>query len=346
MPAEPAADAATGKEDAGRVRLAVVEARELALRALRGGGFDAEDASALAEHMVDAALCGYEYSGLPKILNVVEFRRRRPPPRPLRLRRETPMSALFDGGGRNGMYTVKRATDEAILRARATGFAIVGVNNTWMSGRSAHYVEAIARAGLVGIHTVSARHVVAPPGGARASMGTNPIAFGFPTEGDPLLVDVGMSTLMFTDLALRVRRGEALPPGLAIDAQGAPTEDPAAAQQGAVLFFGAHKGFALALAMQALGILAGAAEDPDQAGYLVMAFKPDLLVPLDDYRRALAASLAAVKATPRLPGISHIRLPSERSYAERARNLREGVVIDRDIHDALVALAGGELPVG
>lgn len=324
----------------GRVRLAVDEARSLSLRALRGGGFENDEAAALAEHMVDAALCGYEYSGLPKILNVVEFRRGRLPSGPMRLRRETPLSAAFDGAGHNGMYTVQRATQVAIAKAQAAGFAIVGVNDTWMSGRSAHYVEMIARAGLVGIHTVSARHVVAPPGGARASMGTNPIAFGFPTEGDPLLVDVGMSTLMFTDLALRVRRGEPLPPGLAIDAHGAPTEDPAAAQKGAVLFFGGHKGFAMALAMQALGVLAGSADDPDQAGYLVMAFQPDLLVPAAEYRQALAASLAAVKATPRLAGVEEIRLPSERSYAERARHLREGLVIDRDIHDRLVELAG------
>ena len=79
--------------------------------------------------------------------------------------------------------------------------------------------------------------------------------------------------------------------------------------------------------------------DPDRAGYLVLAFKPDLLTPLVEYRRALSESLAAVKATPRLPGIESIRLPSEHSYAQRARNLREGIVIDRDIHEALVALA-------
>lgn len=329
-------------EGSGRVRLQASEARALAFDALRGGGFGDEEAHALADHMLDAALCGYEYSGLPKVLNVVEFRERRPVTGALQLRHQTPMSAQYDGHGLNGMYTVKRAAEDAIARASAAGFAIVGVNNTWMSGRSAHYVEMIARAGLIGIHTVSARHVVAPPGATRATMGTNPIAFGFPTEGDPLLVDVGMSTLMFTDLALRVRRGEALAPGLAIDAQGQPTQDPSAAQRGAVLFFGAHKGFALALAMQALGILAHAGDDPDHASYLVIAVKPDLLMPLDQYRRELAASLAAVKASPRMPGIDEIRLPSERSYAERARNLREGIVIDAEIRDALALLAAAE----
>lgn len=324
----------------GRVRLSANEARDLALGALRGGGIGEDEAVALADHMLDAALCGYEYSGLPKVLNVVEFRRDHPVHGTMLLRRETPMSSLFDGGGLNGMYTLKRAAEEAIGKARATGFALVGVNNTWMSGRSAYYVEMIARAGLIGIHTVSARHVVAPPGGAQRSMGTNPIAFGFPTEEDPLLVDVGMSSLMFTDLALRVRRGEPLEAGLALDALGLPTQDPAAAQRGALHFFGGHKGYALALAMQALGVLAGSAEDPDQAGYVVLALQPDLLMPLHAYRRELSASLAAVKATPRLPGVEAIRIPSERAYAERERNLRDGIVIDTDIHDALRRLAG------
>ncbi|MEO8752038.1 MAG: Ldh family oxidoreductase [Casimicrobiaceae bacterium] len=329
-------------EAGGRVRLAATEARELALRALRGGGCGDEEAAALAEHMLDAALCGYEYSGLPKVLNVVEYRRAHPVSGPLALRRETPMSSLFDGGGLNAMYTVMRAAENAIAKARATGFALVGVNNTWMSGRSAHYVEMIARAGLIGIHAVSARHLVAPPGAQGRAMGTNPIAFGFPTEGDPLLVDVGMSSLMYTDLALRVRRGEPLAEGLALDAGGEPTQDPAAAQRGALLFFGGHKGFALALAMQALGILAGSAEDPDSAGYVIMAMQPDLLVPLAEYRRALAESLAQVKAAPRLRGVDEIRLPSERSHAERRRNLRDGIVIDRSIHERLRALASAQ----
>ncbi len=322
-----------------RVSLAPAEARALSERALRGGGCDEAEATALADHMVEAALCGYEYSGLPKILNVVEYRRDHPVRGPFTLRRETPMSSLFDGGGLNGMYTVKLAAEAAIAKARATGFALVGVNNTWMSGRSAYYVEMIARAGLIGIHTVSARHLVAPPGSTARAMGTNPIAFGFPTEGDPLLVDVGMSSLMYSDLALRVRRGEPLSEGLALDAKGDPTQDPEAAQRGALLYFGGHKGFALALAMQALGILAGSEEAPDFASYVVMAIQPDLLVPLSEYRKALSTSIARVKAAPRLAGVDEIRLPSERSHAERKRNLRDGITIDRSIYERLHSLA-------
>ena len=81
-----------------RVRLGVDEARALAVQALRRIGYDAEEARIIAEHVVDAALCGYEYSGLPKILNLAEHRRLREPRLPMRVLRETPVSALFDGG--------------------------------------------------------------------------------------------------------------------------------------------------------------------------------------------------------------------------------------------------------
>src|SRR5688500_11980081 len=136
-----------------RVRLTASEARELAEQALEKIGYHAEEARIIAEHCVDAALCGYEYSGLPKILNVAEHRQLKQPRRPMRAIRDTPLSALFDGGNNNGMVAMYRATEVAIAKAREHGFAAVGVNNSWVSGRSAHYVEKVARAGLVGIHS-------------------------------------------------------------------------------------------------------------------------------------------------------------------------------------------------
>ena len=93
------------------------------------------------------------------------------------------------------------------------------------------------------------------PGSAGPATGTNPIAFGFPTQDEPLVIDLGTSAFMGTDLIFQERRGAVLPEGVAIDAQGRPTRDPAKVH--ALLPFGGYKGFALALAMQALGVLAG-----------------------------------------------------------------------------------------
>lgn len=327
-------------EGEDRIRLDAQEAHALSLRALAGCGCGPEEARALADHMLDAALCGYEYSGLPKILNVAEFQVRRPPVGPVHLRHESAVGGQFDGAGHNGMYTLQLATEMAITKSQASGFAVVGVNRTWMSGRGAYFVEQLAQAGLIGVLAISSRPQVAPPGAAQAAIGTNPISFGFPTEGDPLLIDLGTSALMFTDLALRARRGEPLPPGVAIDAEGRPTCDPVAAMQGAVLSFGGHKGFALALAMQALGVMAGSADDPDQAGYLLLALQPGLLMPLEDYRRDLSRSLERLRATPRQEGVEAIRIPSDRSHALRRVNRDAGIVIDRHVYESLLRLAG------
>jgi LDH2 family malate/lactate/ureidoglycolate dehydrogenase len=234
------------------------------------------------------------------------------------------------------------ATRAAIERAQAHGVALVAVNNIWMSGRSAYYVEMAARAGLIGIHTVAAPAMVAPPGGAAAALGTNPIAFGFPMQGDPLVIDLGTSAFMGTDLQFRQRLGIALPEDVAIDERGRPTTDAAAARRGALLPFGGHKGYALALAMHALGVLCLGIPAEASTGYLFIAFKPDLFVPLEDYRRALTAEIAAIKATPRQHDVAEIRIPGERAYRERARHAREGIEIDRRIRDALAALADGE----
>jgi LDH2 family malate/lactate/ureidoglycolate dehydrogenase len=315
-----------------RVHLSIAEARALSERAMRGIGYEPEEARILADHVIDAALCGYEYSGLPKLLNVADHPRFKEQRRPMRALKETSVSVLFDGGNQSGMLGMYYASRAVIERAQAHGAALVGVNNIWMSGRSAYYVEMVARAGLIGIHTVAAPPLVAPLGGAKAVLGTNPIAFGFPMEGDPLVIDLGTSAFMGTDLQFRQRLGIPLPEGVAIDEHGRPTTDAGAARRGALLPFGGHKGYALALAMHALGV---------SAEYLFIAFKPDLFTPLPDYRRALAAEIAVIKATPRQEGVDEIRIPGERAYRDRARLAREGLEIDRRIHDALIQLAEG-----
>jgi len=308
---------------------------------MRGIGYEPEEARILAAHVIDAALCGYEYSGLPKLLNVADHPRFNKPRSPMRVVRETGVSALVDGGNQSGMLGMYYAACAAIERAKLHGLAVIGVSNVWMSGRSAYYVEMVARAGLIGIHTVAAPPMVAPLGGAGPALGTNPIAFGFPMDPDPLVIDLGTSAFMGTDLQFRQRLGIPLPEGVAIDEHGRPTTDAGAARRGAILPFGGHKGYALALAMHALGVLCGGASMQD-GGYLLIALKPDLFLPLEDYRRTLAAEIAAIKATPRQDGVQEIRIPGERAYRERARLAREGIEIDRRIHDALSRLAEGK----
>ena len=329
-----------------RVHLGVDEARALAERALRGIGYDDEEARIIADHVIDAALCGYEYSGLAKILNIPEHPRFAQPRRPMTIVHETEVSALYDGGNNNGMIAMYHAANAAIAKAAAHGISVIGVSDSWMSGRSAYFVEMIARAGLVAIHTASSGGAVAPHGGSQPVLGTNPIAFAFPGEDGPLVLDMGTSAFMGTDLALRVRLGTPLPEGVAIDRDGNPTRDAKAARDGALLPFGGHKGFGLGLIVAAFGLLGGGALGANTNGggktdgYVFIAFRPDLLVPLADLERELAALIARVKAVPPLPGFSEIRIPGEQSARNRARLAREGLDIDRLVLDRLTALAG------
>jgi LDH2 family malate/lactate/ureidoglycolate dehydrogenase len=329
---------------ADRIHLDIDEARALGENALRGIGYDSDDARIIADHVIDAALCGYEYSGLAKILNIPEHRRFALPRQKMRMLHQTPVSALYDGGNNVGMVAMYHAAEAAIARAAAHGISVIGVTNSWMSGRSAFFVEMIANAGLVAIHTASSGPTVAPHGGTQPVLGTNPIAFALPGEEGPLVLDMGTSAFMATELQLRVRLGQPLPEGVAVDRDGRPTRDPAAARDGALLPFGGqvagHKGFGLGLIVQAFGLLGGAALVPgNDDGYVFIAFRPDLLVPLADMKRELAALIARVKAVPPQPGFAEIRIPGEQSARNRERLAREGLVIDRLVYDRLSALA-------
>ena len=323
----------------GRINLSVAEARDLAESALRSVGFDDDEARIIADHVVDAALCGYEYSGLAKILNIMESEKFKLPRRPMKVLRETDVSLAFDGGNNVGMLSLFYAAEATIKKAAAHGIALISVTDAWMSGRSAYYVEMIANAGLVAIHTAASSRLVAPPGGVRAVLGTNPIAIAVPSSRGPIVLDIGTSAYMMTEVMLRERLGELLPEGVAIGPDGKPTRDPALARRGALLPFGGYKGFGLALMIQALGLLAGSGSDQVcDSGYLFIAFRPDLIGPAEVFNRRVRQLIEGIKATPRQPGIDEIRIPSERAFRSRERALREGLNIDRMVFDALATL--------
>jgi LDH2 family malate/lactate/ureidoglycolate dehydrogenase len=329
----------------GRVHLSVADARALAEGALRGIGYDADEARIVADHCIDAALCGYEYSGLAKILNVADSHHFKLPRQPMKVARETGVSIAFDGGNNVGMLSLYYAAEATIRKATAHGIALVSVNDAWMSGRSAYYVEMIAKAGLVAIHTAASSKLVAPFGGTKAVLGTNPLAIAVPSSRGPIVLDIGTSAYMMTEVMLRERLGEELPEGVAIGPDGAPTRDAALARRGALLPFGGnlggYKGFGLALMIQALGLLSEAgSEQESDYGYLFIAFRPDLLGPADVFNRRVTELVDRIKAIPRQAGVDEIRIPSERAFRSRERLLHAGLTIDRLVFDGLVALRG------
>lgn len=328
----------TVKRDQDTVHLSTSDAYDLAVNAIRAIGYDEDDAAVIAEHIMDAALCGYTYSGLPKILNVAEAHQAALPRVKPYIVHETAVSARMDGGNSVAMLALARATDVLIKKADVSGLAVVSLGNSWISGRSAHYLEKITQAGMVGFLATSATRKVAPFGGAKAALGTNPIAFGVPADPYPLIFDMGTSAFMATELQYYQRLGTELPEGVAINSIGEATRDPAdVLKGGALLPFGGHKGYGIALVMQALGLLDGCGErdSPHRSAYVMIAFKPEILYDSKEYRRHVSDLLARVKMVPLSSDATEIRIPSERALRERESRRAAGLYIPRKIHEAL-----------
>ena len=164
----------------GMVRLTEQQASEVGVGALRRIGYTQSEAEAISHQLVDNALCGYRFAGLPRILAIASNSKHQNPRVPISIVHQTPVSAMIDGGNNVGYLAVLEGTDIAIAKALKSGIAIVGVYNTYFSGRNAYYAERIARAGLVAIHAAGTHPRVVPPGGTRPVLGTNPIALSFP----------------------------------------------------------------------------------------------------------------------------------------------------------------------
>jgi LDH2 family malate/lactate/ureidoglycolate dehydrogenase len=323
------------------VRLTPAEALALGERALARVGYAGEDARIIVEQLVDNALSGYKFAGLPRILAIVGDEKTRTARTPVRTVHETPLSALLDGGNNVGYIVAYKAAELAAKKAREHGMASVGAYNSYYSGRNAYFVERIVTQGLVALHIASAKPRVLPPGAARPALGTNPICFGFPSEEGPVMFDMGTAALMWGDVMLHERLGELLPEGIGYDEQGRPTRDPAATLRGGVGTFGGYKGYGLSFAVQALGLLAGAAltrGEVQDYGFLFWALDPELMLPGGTFKPQMSELVRKIKATPRQPGVDEIRIPSERARRERERRRIEGIVLERKVVDALNAL--------
>jgi L-2-hydroxycarboxylate dehydrogenase (NAD+) len=171
------------------VRLSVSDARALGEAALGRIGYGGDDARIITDQLIDNSLCGYRFAGLPRILAIAREAKTKNARVPVAVVHETPVSALVDGGNNVGYVAVYRGAEIAIAKAKQSGVAAVGVYNSYFSGRNAYYLERIVNAGLVGLHTASGSPHIVPPGATRPALGTNPIAFGFPSVDGPVIFE-------------------------------------------------------------------------------------------------------------------------------------------------------------
>ena len=325
------------------VRMSPTEAGDLSRAALRRLGYSPDDASIITDHLVDAALCGYKFAGLPRLLRISEGVHLRGIGSPPKIVNETASSASIDGGGQVGYLAVHYAAQVAIRKAReGGGLSLVGMNNAYFSGRNAYYVEQINRQGFATLHVASGAPRVAAPGGDRPVLGTNPLAFGFPGDPDPFIFDMGTAAMMHGDVQLYSHLDKLLPVGVAVDANGNSTTNAKDALDGSILPFAGYKGFGLSLTIQILGLLAGAENARAGIrgyGFMFLVFDPDLLMPRQDFQNAMRLLLEAVRLTSHAADSEqNIRIPSERAFHERRRRIKDGIELEVSLVKAIEEL--------
>ncbi|PZV36250.1 Ldh family oxidoreductase [Mesorhizobium kowhaii] len=221
-----------------------------------------------------------------------------------------------------------------IERARSCGVAALVINDAVHFSALWAEVEGLTQAGLAGLAMCPSYATVAPTGGNRPLLGTNPFAFGWPREGQPPYVfDFATSVAARGEIELHRRAGKALPEGWAMDSDGRPTTDPEAALAGAMLSFGGHKGSAIGTMIELLaGIMIGDQTSPEALdllgtttlfpshGELIIAFSPQAFSagrPGNPLGRAEALFEAILG--------QGARLPSQRRFLARATAERDGI---------------------
>ena len=312
---------------------------------MRAAGHTYEEAAIIADHLIDCELRGLQFGGLPRALSIIErIRETTTPRRAITLLRETPVSAALDGGDQVGYLVGRRVTDLAIQKAKATGLAVVGANETWYTGMFSYYLEMVTQAGFAGMAAGSAPPRVAPFGGTEGRFGTNPIAFGFPSTTTPIIWDVGTAAVMSGEVILARRLGEQLPEGSAFNPDGQPTQDPDAALAGAFAVWGGHKGSGLAMVVQLLGMMCGAAAAPPivrDCGFFLLVVDPGLLSSADEYKQRVAEYADSLRATRPLEPGKPVRVPFERSIHERSKRLAAGTIeVPDQVYSALRRVIG------
>ncbi len=295
-------------------------------------------AQRIADSLVESNLVGHDSHGVLRVPEYIE----RIQAGTLRLDgqveivHQTPATALIDCHWNLGQVALPQGMDLAIAKARTNGIGMVVLGHCDHTGRVGEYVVSAAQQDMIGQLVCNGSlpgGIVAPFGGARRALGANPIAWALPVaDQPPIFFDFATSAVAHGKLQVAADRGELVPEGWIIDKAGRPTRQPQAQfDDGAILPFGGHKGYALSVMIELMGGGLSGAGFPLLPGYrwdqgtVLLAIDIAAFQPVDEFKVQAAAFLAHLKATPRAPGVAEILLPGELEWRMKAVREREGI---------------------
>lgn len=314
----------------------------LARNALVKAGAHPGMAEATARHLVRAEEQGLPTHGLSRVPFYCGFLRNgradggaRPT-----MRAEKAGVCLIDNADGLPYESTEWAIQEVIQRGRRNGIAFAGITNSSHAGVLGIHLQAIAEAGMVGIGFTNSPAAIPAWGGTKALFGTNPVAFAFPrAKGEPLIIDLALTTVVRGKIMLAMQRGEKIPEGWAMDRHGKPTTDPKEAiEHGSLFPIGGAKGAMLALSFELIcAALTGAAIGSEadsffsdqgnrpRIGHAFMAIDPGALAGRETYLERVETVITTMLKD------EGVRLPGARRWASEKKLRAEGIEVADDL---------------
>lgn len=324
---------------------------------VRGFGSSDDEVAAVVGNLIEANLTGHDSHGIGMLPRYAEAYLQGG------LKPNAAVSTELDAGGLLrlngnagfGQVIGAQAMALGIARAREQGSCVLALGNSHHLGRIGAWAEQAAAAGLVSLHFVNviSRGIVAPHGGGDARFGTNPVCIGVPLSGrPPVILDFATSMIAQGKTRVAMNKGEQVAPGCLIDNLGRPTLEPrftVVQPFGALLTFGGHKGFGLALMCELLGgaLAAGMTQRDNDAsqrrvlnGMFSVLVDPAALADRAGFEAEAQAFIDWVKASPPREGYDEVRIAGEPERAMRAQRTADGVPVDATTWQEILAAAG------
>jgi uncharacterized oxidoreductase len=320
------------------------------------GGSEPGEARLVAENLVTANLTGHDSHGIGMMPRYVEalLEGGLHPNRKVEVKLDGGSLLALDGGSGYGQSIGLQATRMAIERAQKHGVSITALGNSHHLGRIGHWAEMAVAEGLVSLHFVNVQSFarVAPFAGADRRFGTNPVCIGIPLPGEPpFVLDMATSAVAQGKLRVAHNKRAKIPQGWLIDDQGNPTDDPrwgVLAPLGAMVCFGEHKGYGLAVACELLGgaLTGGGVTDHDNKtqrrvlnGMISIVLDPARLGTQQAFAKDAKGFLAWLRSSRPAPGHHRVRIAGEPEREYRATRERDGVPVDDETWKEIRAAA-------
>ncbi|MPZ59887.1 MAG: Ldh family oxidoreductase [Propionibacteriales bacterium] len=331
--------------------------RRFARGVLETAGLDGESAALSSDVLVRTTMRGVESHGIWFLDRYVRQLREGGANRAARVRPVADHGGLLvlDGDAGLGLAVASRATRTAIERAGAHGLAVVSVRNANHFGAAGHYALMCAEAGYLGLVTSNTPPIMAVTGSRSRVIGNNPLAFGVPrTAAPPVVLDIAMSRVAGGKVRMAIERGDQVPLGWILDPDGNPTTDPEDffVRRGALLPMEDHKGYGLALMVEALSAgLSGAAmtsavgnwlhtpDTPSDTGFFLMVIDVRTGGPFDAFQDRMRSLCEEIAGAPRAPSVDRIVMPGDLEHEREVVALAHGVPLRGEIWSTLGELA-------